>query len=116
MSISQEQELAEYERRMDQMAVNIEKMRADMAAYQDKLALETRWENRKYIVSSIVAVAASVAAGVGLASLVYGHNGSPTPTDRYLAGQSLLSLPPGSSITIPGQNGQPDRVITVQTK
>ncbi len=55
MPISQEQELAEYERRMDQMAVNIEKMRADM-----------RWEMWKVGISLAIAGAALAGSGAAI--------------------------------------------------
>ncbi len=55
MPLTEDEERAEYERRMDQMALNIEKMRAEM-----------RWEARKFAVSAVLAVAASVGAGIAI--------------------------------------------------
>ena len=48
------------------MAVNIEKMRADM-----------RWEARKFAVSAIVAAAALIGAGVGIGNLIWAHKPLP---------------------------------------
>jgi anti-sigma-K factor RskA len=53
--------------RMDQMTVNIEKMRNDM-----------KWEARKFLVSAILATAAAVGAGVGIGNLIWAHR-EPTP-------------------------------------
>ena len=50
------------------MAVNIEKMRADM-----------RWEARKFAVSAIVAAAALIGAGVGIGNLIWAHKTQPLP-------------------------------------
>ncbi len=54
---TEQQEFAGYERRMDQIAVNIEKMRADM-----------RWEAKKFAVSAVLAAAALVGAGLAIGS------------------------------------------------
>jgi hypothetical protein len=51
------------------MAVNIEKMRADM-----------RWEARKFAVSAIVATAAAVGAGMGIGNLIWAHRTQPAPS------------------------------------
>jgi hypothetical protein len=64
--LTQGQENLERELRVDQMAVNIEKMRADMAMQQKQLA----WQTRKFVVSFVVAIAASVGAGVALTNWV----------------------------------------------
>jgi hypothetical protein len=66
MPLTEDEERAEHERRMDQMAVNIEKMRSDMVAQQNRLAIETRWENRKFAVSAIIGAAALVGAGIAI--------------------------------------------------
>ncbi len=50
------------------MALNIEKMRADM-----------RWESRKFLVSAILATAAAVGAGVGIGNLIWGHTPPASP-------------------------------------
>jgi hypothetical protein len=59
------------------MAINIEKMRADMAMAQkqydaSQLALQKQlaWETRKFLVQVIVAVVASFAAGAAVATYV----------------------------------------------
>jgi hypothetical protein len=65
--------------RIDQMTVNIEKMRADM-----------KWEARKFLLQAMVAAAALVGAGAALGN--------------YLARQAPPSapmFPPGTVITIP---------------
>jgi hypothetical protein len=80
MPLTQEQELAEHELRMDQMAVNIEKMRADMALDQ-KAYLDSRlaadkvqmWETRKFIVQVAVGAAALLGAGVALGNYLTAH-------------------------------------------
>ena len=68
MPLTQEQEDREHELRVDQMAVNIEKMRADISAQQKQLD----WETRKFFVQLIVAIAAAVGAGVALGN--WGNN------------------------------------------
>ncbi|MBV8614303.1 MAG: hypothetical protein JOY66_11105 [Acetobacteraceae bacterium] len=50
------------------MAVNIEKMRADM-----------RWEARKFAVSAILAAAALIGAGVAIGNLIWAHKTQPLP-------------------------------------
>ena len=59
MPLSQDQEDREYERRMDQMAVNIEKLRSDI-----------RYESRKFAVQLVLGFAASLGAGIALANYV----------------------------------------------
>jgi anti-sigma-K factor RskA len=66
--------------RIDRMTVNIEKMRADM-----------KWESRKFMRQALVALAASVGAGVALGN--YLARQAPTPAPMF---------PPGTVITIPG--------------
>jgi hypothetical protein len=70
MPLTEDEERAEHERRMDQMAVNIEKMRADLAAQQDRLAIETRWENRKFIVQAIAGLGAAAGGGAAVLALI----------------------------------------------
>jgi len=67
------------------MSVNIEKMRFDMAEQQRQSAIQQSWETRKFIVAAIVAVAASVGAGVGIGNLIWGHR-QPQPI--------VIQLPP----------------------
>jgi hypothetical protein len=59
MALSEEQELAEYDRRMEQMAVNIEKLRQ-----------EIRMENRKFVVQALAALGTAVAGGSALTVLI----------------------------------------------
>jgi hypothetical protein len=66
MPLSEAQELAEHERRMDQMAVNIEKMRADMAAQQKQL----EWETRKFFIQILTALGAAAGGGSALTVLI----------------------------------------------
>ncbi|MEA2745437.1 MAG: hypothetical protein QOG25_3808 [Acetobacteraceae bacterium] len=54
--------------RIDQMTINIEKMRSDM-----------RWEARKFLVSAILAMAAAVGAGVAIGNLIWNHPQQPQP-------------------------------------
>jgi hypothetical protein len=109
MPVSAEQELAEYERRMDQMAVNIEKMRADM-----------RWEVWKAGVSLVIAAAALAGSGVAIGNYLGRQSDAAAAAAVTAAAghgdivNNLLNLPVGSTITVPGINGAPDRVITVQ--
>jgi hypothetical protein len=57
MPLTQAQEDQEHELRVDQMTINIEKMRAEMAA-----------ETRKFVVQAIVAAAAIAAASAAVAT------------------------------------------------
>jgi hypothetical protein len=49
----------EQDLRIDQMTINIEKMRADM-----------QWENRKFLLQAIAATGAAMAGGAGLLALI----------------------------------------------
>ncbi len=66
MPLTQDQEVAEHELRMDQMTVNIEKMRSDMLTSQKQLA----WETRKFIVQVAVGIAAAFGAGAAVATFI----------------------------------------------
>lgn len=66
MPLTQDQEEREHELRVDQMAVNIEKMRKEM-----------RYENRKFLLQALVAAAACVGAGVALANWVNSRTAPP---------------------------------------
>jgi hypothetical protein len=57
----------ERELRCDEMTVNIEKMRSDM-----------KWEARKFLVSTVLATAAAVGAGIAIGS--YFTKGQPPQT------------------------------------
>lgn len=59
MPLTQEQENREHELRVDQMTVNIEKMRKDM-----------RYESRKFILQIVATIAVSIGAGVALTNWV----------------------------------------------
>jgi hypothetical protein len=65
----------EQQLRIDQMTIDIEKMRADL-----------RQETRKFIIWFVLAIAAAVAAGVAITNYV--NNRSP-------------QIPPGTVITVP---------------
>ena len=54
----------EQDLRIDQMTINIEKLRTDM-----------KWETRKFLVSAILATAAAIGAGVGIGNLIWAHRG-----------------------------------------
>ncbi len=56
----------EQDPRIDQMTVNIEKMRADLAV-----------ENKKFVLQALGVAAACVAAGAGLATLILYMTGKP---------------------------------------
>lgn len=73
---------------MDQMAVNIEKMRADM-----------RWENRKFMTSLLIAAAALVGAGVGIGNLIWNRPQPPAPPPQPAIQQFVF--PPGTVIQVP---------------
>lgn len=76
MPLTQDQEGREHELRLDQMTVNIEKLRSDI-----------RYEGRKFFVQALVGVAVSVGAGVALATYVNSHyrpEPSPQPQIIYL--------------------------------
>lgn len=63
----------EQDLRIDQMTVNIEKMRFDIAETQRQNALQQKWETRKFVVQALLVAAGCVAAGVGLARLIWFH-------------------------------------------
>jgi len=90
MAISLDQ--LEQELRINQMIVNIEKMRADMQSDLAKQQQHLNWETRKFVVSLIVAVA--VAAGAGASVMSY--------IDRHTHPQ-LPSPVPNIVINIPSQ-------------
>jgi hypothetical protein len=68
----------EQDLRIDQMTVNIEKMRAEM-----------KWESRKFVISTVVAAAALAGAGVAIGNWI-GRQQAAAPI-----------YPPGTVITIP---------------
>ena len=75
MALTQAQEDLEHGPRVDQMTVNIEKMRADMAmaqrqfdAGQVALQKQLAWETRKFAVQVAVGIAAAFAAGAAVAT------------------------------------------------
>jgi hypothetical protein len=75
----------ERELRIDQMTINIEKMRSDM-----------RWETRKFLVSAILATAAAIGVGVAIGNLIWNH-----PPPAPAAAVSVYQVPPGTTITTP---------------
>jgi hypothetical protein len=78
-----ERDQEEQDLRIDQMTVNIDKMRADLAAQQRQLA----WETRKFGLALFV-------AGVGfIGALVTIYHLSDKPV--------VQQFPPGTVITIP---------------
>ncbi len=64
------------------MIVNIEEMRADM-----------QWESRKFLVSFVLAIAASAGAGVALGNYFTKHQEPPAP---------IVSQPPAQIVFQPG--------------
>jgi hypothetical protein len=67
----------EQDLRIDQMTINIEKIRADIAdsqRSQQRQALEWQkaqvWETRKFVLQAIAAAGAAMAGGAGLLALV----------------------------------------------
>ena len=91
MPLTEAQEYREHELRVDQMSVNIEKMRSDMEAMQ-------KWETRKFLLQFVVAIVASVGAGVALANWVNSRNPLPQPPQPpqiiYLQPISPPAAPP----------------------
>ncbi len=59
MPLTQDQEDREHELRVDQMTVNIEKMRNDI-----------RYENRKFLVQLLAGLSTAFAAGIAATTLV----------------------------------------------
>jgi hypothetical protein len=80
--------------RIDQMTVNIDKMRADMAAQQTLLA----WETRKFVIQALTAAAGLLAAGgiIGgvMVNYINAHQPPAPPITQYV-------LPPGTVVQVP---------------
>jgi hypothetical protein len=77
MPLAEDEERAEYERRMDQMALNIEKMRADLALDQEKFQADLdyrskmlRWEVWKYSLQLVAGFGAAAGGGAALLALI----------------------------------------------
>ena len=83
MPVTDEEQREEYQRRMDQMAINIEKMRSDMA-----------WESRKFLLQAVVSAAALVGAGAALGNYL-GRREPPPPAPPQVIFQ------PGSIVVTP---------------
>ena len=66
MPLTEDEERAEHLLRLDQMAINIEKMRFDMRADELRREALQKWETRKFLVQMLLAFAATLAAGVAL--------------------------------------------------
>ncbi len=66
------------------MAVNIEKMRADM-----------RWESRKFLVSAVLAAAALVGAGIAIGN--YFSRPSSAPQILFQSGSIVVQTPGAAS-------------------
>jgi hypothetical protein len=80
MHLTDDETLEEYQPRMDLMAVNIEKMRADMDAQTKQLA----WENRKFFLSIVLAFTATLGAGAAIGNYL----------DRHEPSEAIYQLPP----------------------
>jgi hypothetical protein len=72
MPLAEDEERAEYERRMDQMALNIEKMRADMALDQKKFQAELDYRSKMLRWEPLQALSAAFGAGVAVATALIG--------------------------------------------
>ncbi len=76
------------------MAINIEKMRADMDLQNKQLA----WETRKFVVSIIVAFAAAIGAGAALGNYYARHEPLPVPALPpqviFQPGSIVVTAPP----------------------
>jgi hypothetical protein len=68
MPLTDEEQREEYQRRMDHMAINIEKMRSDMV-----------WESRKFLLQAVVSAAALVGAGAALGNYLARRELPPPP-------------------------------------
>jgi len=79
MPLTQAQEDLEHDLRVEQMATNIEKMRADLKREAARYDRDGAWENWKFAVSCALAAAALVGAGVGLGNLIWAHPTPPAP-------------------------------------
>jgi hypothetical protein len=69
---------------MDQMAINIEKMRADMV-----------WESRRFLLQAVVSAAALVGAGAALGNYLARREPAPPPPPPQVIFQ------PGSIVVTP---------------
>ncbi len=77
----------EQDLRIDQMAINIEKMRADM-----------RWETWKFVISLVLASAALLGAGAAIGNYLANHPQSPpTPTQPMFPPGTVIMIPPVST-------------------
>jgi hypothetical protein len=65
----------EQDLRIDQMTINIEKIRQDL----DQAKLDQKWETRKFVLQTFVGAVAAVAAGVGIGNLIWARREPPQP-------------------------------------
>ncbi len=93
MKLTDDQELLEHELRVKMMQTNIDQGRLNM----DKLRSDLKWENRKFLVQFLLAIAASVGAGVALANYVNSRPPLPAPP----------APPPQIIYLVPGQAPPP---------
>jgi len=78
-------EREERQLRIDQMTVNIEKMRSDL-----------KWETCKFALSAIIATAAAVGAGVGIGNLIWAHPQPPSPPAQIIFQPGAIQVAPSS--------------------
>ena len=82
------------------MNANIAQMRAN----EEKLCNDMRWENRRFLVQFIVAIAAALGTGVAIANYV---NSKPVP--------QVQAPPPQIIYLVPGQAPPGFQLITPQS-
>jgi hypothetical protein len=85
--------------RIDQMTINIEKMRFDMAETQREAAALAKWESRKFLVQTLAAAAGLLAAGGLIGGVAVSWLNAHQPPREPAVVQYVL--PPGSTVTVP---------------
>jgi hypothetical protein len=76
---------------MDQMALNIEKMRSDMV-----------WESRKFLLQAVVSAAALLGAGAVLGNYLARHEPAPpAPPPRVIFQPASIVVTPAAPATQP---------------
>ncbi len=90
MPLTDEEQREEYQRRMDQMAINIEKMRSDMV-----------WESRKFLLQAVVSAAALVAAGAALGNYLGRREPAPAAPPQVIFQPGSIVVTPAVPATQP---------------
>jgi hypothetical protein len=90
MPLPDDEQREEYQRRMDQMAINIEKMRSDMV-----------WESRKFLLQAVVSAAALVAAGAALGNYLGRREPMPAASPQVIFQPGSIVVTPAAPATQP---------------